>query len=559
MDSQAFFDNYRIPKASNLIIFGASGNLAARKIFPALFHLFSAGRLSPKQHVVGFSRTPMTDEEFRSRMKENVKKMWEADEQRGAQPAPSTDGEKEADSTGVRISTESSEDSCLPESAKRRTDIQFSESTWNEFEKLIFYHRGDGRNPYDYSGLAGRIKEICRCKGLEENLLLYLATPPEAYHPIIENIEKTRFLEEFNGWSRIVVEKPFGSDLESANELNKLLYKSFTEDQIYRIDHYLGKETVQNILIFRFANGILEPIWNRRYIDHVQILIAESQGIEKRGGYYEKAGAMKDMIQNHMLQLLALTAMEPPISFESNAIRDEKVKAIRSIHPIDCETVGQLTARGQYSTGEVNGINVPGYREEANVAPDSMAETYAALRINIENWRWAGVPFYLRTGKRLPTRVTEIAIFFKRAPLLLFRNANYEKLDPNMLVLRIQPDEGIFLRFGVKVPGTDLRIGGVNMNFSYKEAFRERSISAYERLLLDFMLGDSSLFARRDGINAMWRFADSVTVRWHHCDSPDFPNYKAGIWGPKGADDLINRDGRAWRIPGVRGQIPQNG
>ena len=546
-ESCQFFDNAQVPEPSALIIFGASGNLTAIKLFPALFHLYAAGRLSCNLCIIGFSRSQFSDGEFRKKMERNVRSEWEkehAESKKSKGNNRQTGGSN--DRTSIPALPQSADFNFDEESAE--TGKEFPEEKWLEFARKIFYHSGDGKNPDDYKGLADKVKNICDCGNIPENILLYVATPPDAYHSIIGNIEKSQFLKEFSGWSRIVVEKPFGTDSQSSDDLNNALDKIFSEDQIYRIDHYLGKETVQNILIFRFANGIFEPIWNRRYIDHVQILIAEDIGVGKRGGYYENSGAFKDMVQNHMMQLLALTAMDPPVSFESDSIRDEKVKVIKSIRPMKCSDAGRLTVRGQYSEGIVNGVTIPGYRQEPGVAPDSNTETYAAVKVHLDNWRWAGVPFYLRTGKRLPLRTTEIAISFKEVPHLLFQKTQFEHIDSNMLVLRIQPDEGIFMRFGVKIPGTELKIGNVNMDFSYREAFQQRSISAYERLLLDFMMGDSSLYARRDGLKAMWKFADSIADGWKNCHIPHFPNYAAGSWGPEEAEEFIKRDGRKWRF-----------
>ncbi len=538
-----FFDNTQVPDPSALVIFGASGNLTAIKLFPALFHLYVAGRLSCNLCIIGFSRSHFSDEEFRKKMEESVRTEWEKEN-----IVSGRDNLQKAKNNGrTRIPAIPQTTDFIYNGKQSETEEPFPHEKWKKFAKKISYHSGDGKNPDDYQSLADRIKNICNCENLPENILLYIATPPDAYHSIIENIEKSEFLQRFSGWSRIVVEKPFGSNSSSSDSLNNALDRIFAEEQIYRIDHYLGKETVQNILIFRFANGIFEPIWNRRYIDHVQILIAEDIGVGKRGGYYENSGAFKDMVQNHMMQLLALTAMDPPVSFESDSIRDEKVKVIKSIRPVKCSDVRELTVRGQYSGGIINGVKIPGYRQEPGVSPDSETETYAAVKIHLDNWRWAGVPFYLRTGKRLPERITEIAIFFKEVPHLLFQKTQFEHIDSNMLVLRIQPDEGIFMRFGVKIPGTELKIGNVNMDFSYREAFHQRSISAYERLLLDFMMGDSSLYARRDGLKAMWKFADSIADGWKNCHIPHFPNYVAGTWGPAEAEEFIRRDGRKWR------------
>lgn len=504
----AFFDNAQNNTPSVLVIFGASGNLAHKKLFPALFHLLKEKRLHQDFNIVAVSRTPFIQKEFIDNIKPYIIKDL---------------GNKEPD-----------------------TDV------WKCFSDKIRYISVKSYTHEEISAVGEVIKSRFKSFGFKENMenvIFYMATPPEAYIPIICSIEKSNLLKGISGWSRIVVEKPFGHDLESARRLNNELERVFSERQVYRIDHYLGKETVQNILIFRFANGIFEPIWNRRYIDHIQILISESAGIENRGRYYDKTGALKDMVQNHMLQLLSLTAMEPPVSFESQSIRDEKVKAIRSIRPVKCHEISQMTVRGQYASGGTPEIPLKGYREEANTAYDSNTETYVAMKVFLDNWRWAGVPFYLRTGKRLPKRVTEIAIFFKKAPHLLFQNLQCKDLQSNLLVWKIQPQEGIFLRFGAKFPGPELKIENVDMDFSYDRSFKTRSLQAYERLLLDIINGDSSLFARKDGIEAMWQIADTIKKGWENCTKPQFPNYKAGTWGPLSAEEFIQKDGRQWREP----------
>ncbi|MFQ5992965.1 MAG: glucose-6-phosphate dehydrogenase, partial [Nitrospiraceae bacterium] len=350
------------------------------------------------------------------------------------------------------------------------------------------------------------------------------------------------------GWTRIIIEKPFGNDLQSARALNREVLQVFTEDQVYRIDHYLGKETVQNIMVLRFANGIFEPIWNRRYIDHVQITAAESLGVENRGGYYEQAGAYRDMIQNHLMQVLAHVAMEPLAAMEANAVRDEKTKVVRAIRPITIDEVGQFVVRGQYGEGSVEGQPVEGYRHEDGVNPESSTETYAAVKFLIDDWRWADVPFYLRSGKRLPKRVTEVAIQFRRAPHLLFKHVVSGHFEPNALIIRIQPDEGISLNFNAKIPGQAINIRTVRMDFQYGTSFGKRSPEAYERLLLDALLGDSTLFARGDMVEVAWKLAMPILEAWQKPVS-NFPNYQAGSWGPKEADELIERDGRRWRRP----------
>ncbi len=356
--------------------------------------------------------------------------------------------------------------------------------------------------------------------------------------------------EQTNGhWRRVVIEKPFGRDLDSARALNRDIRKVLTEDQIYRIDHYLGKETVQNILVFRFSNGIFEPIWNRRYIDHVQITVAETLGVEQRGGYYDQAGALRDMVPNHILQLVTLTAMEPPVSFGADAVRDEQAKILHALQPRVPEDVLARTVRGQYGEGVVDGSVVPAYRAEANVRPDSNTETYVACKLAIDNWRWADVPFYLRTGKRMAKRVTEVAIQFRRAPFVLFRDTSVGPLSPNLLVMHIQPDEGISLRFGAKVPGPILDLGAVNMDFRYTDYFGSEPSTGYERLLYDCMIGDATLFQRADMVEAGWAVVQPVLDVWTALPARNFPNYPAGSWGPKEADDLMARDQRQWRNP----------
>jgi glucose-6-phosphate 1-dehydrogenase len=356
--------------------------------------------------------------------------------------------------------------------------------------------------------------------------------------------------DDAGGWSRIIVEKPFGDDLESAQRLNRIIHSAFREEDVFRIDHYLGKETVQNILVFRFANGIFEPVWNRRYVDHVQITVAEEIGVGSRSGYYEQAGALRDMIQNHILQLLSLVAMEPPIAFDGRAVRDEKVKVVRAIRPLRGDNVTLNTARGQYGAGYVRNEIVPAYREEEGVEDHSLTETYVALKLFVDNWRWADVPFYIRTGKRLAHRVSEIAVQFKRPPLLLFRGAlNRRDIEPNLLTMRIQPDEGIALRFLTKIPGSPLRIQPVDMDFPYGDSFRVLTPTAYETLLLDAIRGDTTLFARADEVEGAWEITDEIIAGWHNARPPTFPNYEAGAWGPPEADDLIEADGRSWREP----------
>ncbi len=494
----------RTPEPCVVVIFGATGDLTRRKLVPALYDLSHDQFLPGGFSVVGFARTDLGTEGFDSRLHDSVSKYART----GA-----VDGR-----------------------------------LWSSFEQGISFFRGDYDDVESFRKLGERLDEIDRQRGTSGNRLYYVATPPSSYEAIIHNLGEAGLAREtpLTGWRRIVVEKPFGHDLRSAQELNSRLAEVFEERQVYRIDHYLGKETVQNILVFRFSNGIFEPIWNRRYVDNVQITVAESIGVEGRGGYYEEAGALRDMVQNHMLQLVSLMAMEPPIAFEADAVRDEKVKVLRAIRPIEAAEVAARTVRGQYGAGYVEGQPVPGYRQEPGVSPDSRTETYVAMRLLIDNWRWADVPFYLRVGKRLPKRATEVAVQFHRAPHLLFSRTSAERPEPSMLVLRIQPDEGIALQFGAKLPGPTIRIRSVAMDFRYGTSFGVTPPEAYERLLLDCMLGDSTLFTRRDEVEAAWSFVTRMTEGWSALGEP-LPEYESGTWGPIEADRLIQRDGRSWR------------
>jgi glucose-6-phosphate 1-dehydrogenase len=412
----------------------------------------------------------------------------------------------------------------------------------------IVYHQGDFADPDTYDRLAVRLDEIDAGHGTLGHRLFYLATQPSAFPTIVAQIGRCGLDHEVHGggWRRIVIEKPFGRDLDSAKRLNREVARVFREAQVYRIDHYLGKETVRNLLVFRFGNGIFEPIWNRRYVDHVQITVAESLGVEERGAFYEETGAARDVLQNHLLQLLSLVAMEPPATFEADALRDEKAKVLRAIAEPTRLEVAHGVVRGQYASGWVEGGPVPGYREEPKVDPLSETETFVAARFLVDDWRWSGVPFYLRTGKRLPRRATEIAIQFREVPHRLFREASVDP-EPNLLAIRIQPDEGILLRFGSKVPGLGLDIRTVNMDFTYGSAFAVDAPEAYETLLLDAMLGDASLFTRADEVEAAWSIVSPIVDAWIDGPAPDFPDYAAGTWGPEAADALLERDGRRWR------------
>lgn len=488
-----------------IVIFGASGDLTKRKLVPAVYSLVRQNLLAGGFSVMGTGRTPLTNEAFRTEMRDAV----------------------------TRFSDSGPLDSTV----------------WESFAAGLFYTPTDTTKPATFNTLKESLAEIDRGRGTAGNRLFYLSTPPSLYSDIIRLLGETGLNRApKGGWTRIIIEKPFGHDLASALALNREVLQVFTEDQVYRIDHYLGKETVQNIMVLRFANGIFEPIWNRRYVDHVQITAAESLGVEERGGYYETAGAYRDMIQNHLLQVLAHVAMEPVAEMEANAVRDEKTKVVRAIRPILPEEVSRFAARGQYGEGVVGGEPVKGYRQENGVSPNSNTETYAAVKLLIDNWRWADVPFYLRSGKRLPKRVTEVAIQFRRAPHLLFTHVTGGHLEPNTLILRIQPDEGISLNFNAKMPGQAINIRTVKMDFQYGTSFGKRVPEAYERLLLDAMLGDSTLFARGDMVEAAWKLAMPILEAWQQ-PAGNFPNYGAGTWGPKEADELIAGDGRRWRRP----------
>ena len=487
---------------SVVVIFGATGDLTRRKLLPALFRL-SQQRLIPNEFaVLGTARQPMSDNEFRELMKQAL--------------------------------TEFGSEDTLDESA------------WESFAKRIFYVGGEFAELETYQNIKTRLEEIDNEFQTQGNRIFYLATLPDFFGLVAKQLGEAKIARAKKGsWTRIIVEKPFGTDLESARKLNKELAAVFDEKQVYRIDHYLGKETVQNLLVFRFANSIFEPLWNRQYIDHIQITNAETKGVEGRGGYYEKAGALRDMIQNHVFQVTSLIAMEPPAALSANAVRDEKAKALQSVRAFPQERIEELAVRGQYGPGTVLGDTVPGYREESGVDPNSSTETFAALKMYFDNWRWAGVPFYIRSGKRLQKHVTEIAIHFKGVPHRLFTDAD-APLEPNVLVIRIQPNEGITLRFAAKLPGQAMRIRPVNMDFRYGSSFGVKPPEAYERLLLDCMLGDSTLYARRDMVERGWEIVSPILEAWKK-PATGFPNYEAGSWGPQAAFELIERDKRMWR------------
>ena len=492
----------RIPEAGILVIFGASGDLTKRKLLPALFHLEQAALLPRNFTIVGVARRPLGGE-FAADMRQGIVEFG---------------------------------------------DVKASDPKLDDFVRHISYYALKFDDASGYAGLKAELDRIAAEKGIGANRLFYLAPAPEYFAPIIENLGAQGRAQPEQGKVEVVIEKPFGHDLDSARELNRQVNAVFHEDQVFRIDHYLGKETVQNILVFRFANGIFEPVWNRNYIDHVQITAAETLGIEGRGPFYEKAGALRDVVQNHVMELLSFVAMEPPSSFEAEAVRREKVKVWRAIPPIPILN----TVRGQYGSGLVDGQRVAGYRDEERVNSESGTETYAAVKLCVENWRWAGVPFYLRAGKRMKKRATEISIQFKQPPLLIFNRmasaGPCREIQPNLLTIRIQPDEGIALRFGAKVPTSpEMAVCPVNMDFDYAAAFGKSSANGYERLLLDAMLGDQTLFSHRDGVEVTWALYTPILQAWAKKNPEVFPNYFAGSWGPECSDHLLEREGRAWR------------
>jgi glucose-6-phosphate 1-dehydrogenase len=499
----------KVPPPCVITIFGATGDLTHRKILPAVYNLRRAGLLPAETSVVGFARRELSDEEFRREARTAVEKY---------------------------------------------SRVPVEEALWQDFEAGLFYQHGDFGERESFHALAERLEQIDDSRGTAGNRLYYLAAPPSTYEEIVANIGHARMDRQGGraGWARIVVEKPFGHDLDSARKLNDVLIRVFDESQVYRIDHYLGKETVRNLLVFRFGNGIFEPLWNRRYVDHIQITVAEDGGVEGRGAFYEEAGASRDILQNHLLQLLTLVAMEPPIAFEADALRDEKVRVLRAIDTRWTDArVRASVVRGQYAHGWIGDKEVPGYREEEEVDAKSNVESFVALKLEIQNWRWADVPFYLRTGKRMPRRATEIAITFKLPPLMLFGESATAP-EPNLLALRIQPNEGIMLRFAAKVPELGLDVRSVNMDFTYGTSFTRDAPEAYETLLLDAMLGDASLFTRADEVEAAWAIVTPIHKVWQEWDKAgetDLCYYEAGTWGPEAAEKLIEHDLRRWRRP----------
>jgi glucose-6-phosphate 1-dehydrogenase len=494
------------PEPCTVVIFGATGDLTHRKLVPAIYNLAVDGELPPGVKILGFARREKSDAEFRKGLEELNRKV-----------------------------SRSGHDDAL----------------WSKFVENIHYHQSEFTDEDGYKRLAERLDEIDRDRGGKGNRLFYIASAPEFFDNILEHLKKAGLNESKEGcWSRVIVEKPFGTDLATAQHLNEVVNRTFQEKDTYRIDHYLGKETAQNIMVLRFANAIFEPLWNNRYISHVQITCAENLGMEGgRGGYYDKSGALRDMVQNHLLQLLSLVTMEPPTDLSADGVRDEKVKVIRSLRQWDTpEKVAENVVRAQYTTGHVDGKPVPGYREEDRVDPESMTEAYVAVRLMIDTWRWSGVPFYIRMGKQLPKKATEISVHFKAPPCVLFNALPGGVPGANVLVIRIQPDEGISLRMVSKIPGTSLRLEPVKMDFHYATSFGKGSPEAYERLLLDAMAGDATLFARRDEVEEAWRFIDNIESAWHKSGNPPaMAEYVAGTWGPKEADELLQKDGNSWR------------
>ena len=499
-----------------MVIFGATGDLTKRKLIPALLNLAKEEVLSKQFAIIGVAVNDLSTEVFRNNLGEE-----------------------------------------MPQFAPDPIDLKM----WDWLKERIYFIKGDFGDADTFKRLKSQIDEVDKTHNTGGNKFFYLAVAPRFFAPIVQQLGDAGLTKEENGkWARVIVEKPFGHDLASAVQLNSDLKKVLAENQIYRIDHYLGKETVQNVMVFRFTNNIIEPLWNRHYIDHVQITAAETVGVEHRGGFYETAGALRDMVPNHLFQLLTMTAMEPPISFHADEVRNKQAEVLHAIQPLSPEEVLTNTVRGQYAEGVVDNERVPGYRSEPDVSPTSNTETFVALKLLIDNWRWAGVPFYLRTGKSLALRATEIVIQFRRTPFVLFRNTAVKNVETNRLVIHIQPDEGISLSFGAKVPGAVMRLGLVNMDFDYKTYFGVEHGTGYERLLRDCMAGDATLFQRADMVEAGWKVIQPVLDVWHALPPRGFPNYAAGSWGPVEAEELLEKDGRSWRRVGeedidLRGRI----
>ncbi len=495
----------RLPEPCTVVIFGASGDLTKRKLVPALTSLAVERLLPPAFAIVGFARKPMTNEAFRADMKENVNKF-----------------------------------------ARHRP---VDEALWAEIESGLHYHEGNYDDPASYKALKERLDAIDKERGLPGNRVFYLSTPPETFPIAIKQLGAAGLINESESgpFTRVIIEKPFGINLESARSLNHTVLDVLREDQTYRIDHYLGKETVQNLMVMRFANALYEPLWNNRFVEQVQITGAESIGIEGRGGYFDHAGILRDMVQNHLFQVLCLTGMEPPVNLSATDLRDEKVKLLKAIRPIPQDKIDDYVVRAQYTQGSVSGKAQIGYQDETGVTKGSVTDTYVALKIYIDNWRWGGVPFYLRAGKAMSKKVTEVALMFRKTPHSIFGDKTMD--EPNVLAIRIQPDEGIILRFGSKVPGNTLDIQPVNMEFRYGTSFGTEPPEAYERLLLDCMLGDPSLYTRGDEVDASWRFITPIHKAWEASGLKKIPTYEAGEWGPAEADALLAKDGHAWRKP----------
>lgn len=493
----------KIPECA-VVIFGANGDLTKRKLLPALYRLAFERRLPPGFSVIGISRTPMSDDQFREKMRESVEKFLE--------------------------------------------DSPFDADIWQSFAQGLFYMAGNVDEERCYTDLKACFEEVQGSRRTGGNALFYLSTQPSQYAPTALGIGRVG-LNKGGGWRRLVVEKPFGHDLQSARELSAKLHEVFDETEIYRIDHYLGKETVQNILALRFGNGIFEPLWNRRYVNHVQITAAESIGVEGRGAYYQEAGALRDMIQNHLLQVMATVAMEPSATFQPDSVRDERSKLLRSIRAMKPDEVLKMSVSGQYGPARIGGEEEPGFRQEKGVDPNSQTDTYAAATFFVDNWRWAKVPFFIRSGKRLPKRVTEIAIQFHEAPHAVFGANNIAGIElPNLLILRIQPEEGISWKFLSKRPGAGMHLRPVSMDFNYGSSFGERSPTAYETLLLDAIAGDATLYTRQDMVEASWTAVQPILNVWHNTKF-DFPNYPAGSWGPAASDEMLAQFGQTWRRP----------
>jgi glucose-6-phosphate 1-dehydrogenase len=492
------------PKNCILVIFGASGDLTNRKLLPAVFALFTQDLMPEKFLILGTGRTELNNDGFREKTKASI--------------------------------------------LNYSDNIKNDDTLINQFLKKLHYLSIDTKSLYEYGKLNTELQCLSRDFGIDENYIFYLAVPPNMYQIISGNLHAVGLSDQSKGYRRIIIEKPFGYDLESAKELNRNLHSSFEEDQIYRIDHYLGKETVQNLLVTRFANGIFEPLWNRNYVNYIEITSAEDIGVENRGGYYESSGALRDMVQNHLLQITGLMAMEPPASFDSSSIRNEVLKVFQSLRPIEENEVEKYVIRGQYTSSKIDGKYLPGYREEKGVNPNSRTETYVALKFFIDNWRWGGVPFYIRTGKRLPKRITEIVIHFKQTPHNLFKQEGMTDTR-NQFIIRIQPNEGILLKFGMKLPGSGYKVKNVNMDFHYKDLANVRVPAAYERLIYDCMAGDSTLYAHAEAVETAWKFVAPIQKQW--IENPDIKlfGYPAGTWGPETACDLISESKEGWRYP----------